>query len=132
MAARHYALLTATLLLGLWGCSLQATATGGAVTETSILPPVSGLRDTADDALAPPKPLPDFWNTFQAMGGEGSFARWQRQKPALGSSDRVHPTPNGAEKIGRWLTAALVGAARTHEGSASRAPVAAREGGAAP
>lgn len=66
MAARHYALLTATLLLGLWGCSLQATATGGAVTETSILPPVSGLRDTADDALAPPKPLPDFWNTFQA------------------------------------------------------------------
>jgi lysophospholipase L1-like esterase len=62
-----------------------------------------------------------FWNTFQAMGGEGSFARWQRQKPALGSSDRVHPTPNGAEKIGRWLTAAIVAAAHTHEGAARAA-----------
>ncbi len=55
-----------------------------------------------------------FWNTFQAMGGEGSFARWQRQKPSLGSSDRVHPTPAGAEKIGRWLTSALVAASRAN------------------
>ncbi len=49
-----------------------------------------------------------FWNTFQAMGGEGSFVRWLKQKPSLASSDRVHPTPRGAEQIGRWLSSALV------------------------
>jgi lysophospholipase L1-like esterase len=53
-----------------------------------------------------------FWNTFEAMGGEGSFVRWQRLKPALMSSDKVHPTPKGAEKLGRWLAAALIAGSR--------------------
>lgn len=66
MAARHYALLTATLLLGQWGCSLQATATGGGITEASVLPPATVVRDDADATVSTVKPPRDFWTTFQA------------------------------------------------------------------
>jgi lysophospholipase L1-like esterase len=51
-----------------------------------------------------------FWNTFEAMGGEGSMARWARARPALGGEDLTHPTPRGAEVIGTLLTDAIVGA----------------------
>jgi lysophospholipase L1-like esterase len=39
-----------------------------------------------------------FWNTFEAMGGEGSMAKWMRT--GLGGGDFTHPTPAGAELIG--------------------------------
>ena len=80
------------------------------------IPKVVGVqqRIAAEEGVA-------FWNTFQAMGGEGSFSRWQRQRPSLGSSDRVHPTPSGAEKIGRWLTAAIVAAGTEAQGAGAEA-----------
>jgi lysophospholipase L1-like esterase len=106
----------------------RADACGGKAPKSHPnIPRIVGVQErvAAEEGVA-------FWNTFLAMGGEGSFARWQRLRPALGSIDRVHPTPNGAEKIGRWLTSALVSGARSYEGSAARAPIAAREAGAAP
>jgi lysophospholipase L1-like esterase len=39
-----------------------------------------------------------FWNTFEAMGGEGSMAKWA--KSGLGGGDLTHPSPAGAEVIG--------------------------------
>jgi lysophospholipase L1-like esterase len=51
-----------------------------------------------------------FWNTFEAMGGEGSMARWVRAKPQLGGGDLTHPTPLGAELLGDMLSDALVAA----------------------
>jgi lysophospholipase L1-like esterase len=47
-----------------------------------------------------------FWNTFEAMGGRGSMARWVRRE--LGQSDLTHPTGAGAERLGNWLYAALL------------------------
>jgi lysophospholipase L1-like esterase len=41
-----------------------------------------------------------FWNTWKAMGGEGSMAKWLNHKPQLCSGDLTHPTPAGAEVIG--------------------------------
>ena len=38
-----------------------------------------------------------FWSTFDAMGGEGSMARWVKAQPQLGGGDLTHPTPLGAE-----------------------------------
>ncbi len=49
-----------------------------------------------------------FWNTYQAMGGEGSMARWVKAKPQLASWDLTHPTPAGAEVIGELFEKALV------------------------
>jgi lysophospholipase L1-like esterase len=51
-----------------------------------------------------------FWNTFEAMGGEGSMARWVKAKPQLGGGDLTHPTPLGAEVLGDMLSDALVAA----------------------
>jgi lysophospholipase L1-like esterase len=49
-----------------------------------------------------------FWNTFDAMGGEGSMARWVKARPQLGGTDMTHPTPLGAEVLGDMLSDALV------------------------
>jgi len=51
-----------------------------------------------------------FWNTFDAMGGEGSMARWVKAKPQLGGGDLTHPTPLGAEVLGDMVSDAIVGA----------------------
>ena len=53
-----------------------------------------------------------FWCTFDAMGGEGSMARWVKAKPQLGGGDLTHPTPLGAEVLGDMLSDALVAAYR--------------------
>jgi lysophospholipase L1-like esterase len=64
-----------------------------------------------------------FWNTFEAMGGEGSMGRWVKANPQLGGWDFTHPTPLGAETIARLLFRALtVG----YAGYASRGAVPAR------
>jgi lysophospholipase L1-like esterase len=51
-----------------------------------------------------------FWSAFDAMGGEGSMARWVKARPQLGGGDLTHPTPLGAEILGDMLSDALVDA----------------------
>jgi lysophospholipase L1-like esterase len=46
-----------------------------------------------------------FWNTFEAMGGEGSMGKWM--KSGLGGGDFTHPSPQGAELIGDLFNKAL-------------------------
>ena len=48
-----------------------------------------------------------FFNTFQAMGGEGTMARWYESQPRLVSADFMHPLPGGARKVGVLLYQAL-------------------------
>jgi lysophospholipase L1-like esterase len=47
-----------------------------------------------------------FWNMYQAMGGTGAMGRWIDQ--GLARPDMLHPTPAGAELLGRWLYLALM------------------------
>ncbi len=48
-----------------------------------------------------------FFDTFQAMGGNGSMPRWF--KKGLGQADLTHPTAVGADIIGTWLYRAMMG-----------------------
>ncbi|HTR35887.1 MAG TPA: GDSL-type esterase/lipase family protein [Bryobacteraceae bacterium] len=48
-----------------------------------------------------------FFNTFQAMGGQGTMARWYEAQPRLVSADFMHPLPGGARKVGILLYEAL-------------------------
>ena len=48
-----------------------------------------------------------FFNTFQAMGGAGTMARWYDSTPRLVSADFTHPMPAGARKVGALLDQAL-------------------------
>ena len=62
-----------------------------------------------------------FWNTFDAMGGDGTMAKWRHTRPQLGNNDLSHPTPAGAEVIGNLFFKALSTGyeayASTHAGS---------------
>ena len=49
-----------------------------------------------------------FYDTFQAMGGEGTMARWYDNKPRLVNADYTHPLPGGAAVVGKLLDQALV------------------------
>jgi len=48
-----------------------------------------------------------FFNTFQAMGGPGTMARWYAAEPRLVGADFIHPMPAGAKIVGELLYNAL-------------------------
>jgi lysophospholipase L1-like esterase len=49
-----------------------------------------------------------FYDTFAAMGGEGSMRRWYRSRPRLALGDFRHATPAGYEVIGNMFYKALM------------------------
>ena len=49
-----------------------------------------------------------FFNTFEAMGGAGTMARWYNGAPRLVSADFLHPMPAGAARVGSLLDQALL------------------------
>ncbi len=49
-----------------------------------------------------------FFNTFEAMGGAGTMARWYTQRPQLVSADYMHPMPAGAAIVGELFEKALM------------------------
>lgn len=50
-----------------------------------------------------------FTSAFELMGGEGSFHRWTREKPAKARSDRIHLTIAGYTRLGELLAHSLIG-----------------------
>lgn len=48
-----------------------------------------------------------FFNTFEAMGGAGTMARWYNGEPRLVGADFIHPMPSGARIVGELLYDAL-------------------------
>jgi lysophospholipase L1-like esterase len=63
-----------------------------------------------------------FFNTFQAMGGEGTMARWYDSEPRLVSADFTHPLPAGAHKVGVLLDQALESGFRQFKAREQRRP----------
>lgn len=55
-----------------------------------------------------------FWDTFTAMGGEGTMAKWVKSSPQLASWDFTHPTPAGAEVLGTLFFDALMATYEAH------------------
>ena len=49
-----------------------------------------------------------FFNTFEAMGGAGTMAKWYTDTPRLVSADLLHPMPAGAKKVGKLFYDALL------------------------
>jgi lysophospholipase L1-like esterase len=49
-----------------------------------------------------------FYDTFAAMGGMGTMARWYDEHPRLVTGDFTHPTYTGAEQLGTMLVNALM------------------------
>lgn len=57
-----------------------------------------------------------FFDTFTAMGGEGTVARWYEARPRLMGGDLTHPTWPGSEIVGTLIHDALI---RAYERSKS-------------
>jgi hypothetical protein len=55
-----------------------------------------------------------FFDTYAAMGGEGSIARWRKARPRLATSDLRHATPEGYELTGNLYYKALLKAFAAH------------------
>ncbi len=55
-----------------------------------------------------------FFDTYQAMGGEGAMAAWVRANPRLAMSDYRHATPDGYQVIGNLYYKALLKAFADH------------------
>ncbi len=53
-----------------------------------------------------------FFDTWTAMGGDGSMPRWW--STGLGGGDLVHPTKEGARLLGNWLAEALLYEYQSH------------------
>ena len=49
-----------------------------------------------------------FFNTQQAMGGEGTMGRWYDSTPRLASGDYAHLTPAGDRVLGAMVYKALM------------------------
>jgi lysophospholipase L1-like esterase len=49
-----------------------------------------------------------FFDTFTAMGGEGTVAKWREARPRLMGGDFTHPTAQGSEIVGTLIYDAMM------------------------
>jgi lysophospholipase L1-like esterase len=49
-----------------------------------------------------------FFDTYDAMGGDGTMAKWYNGHPRMVAADLIHPTPQGARIVAQSLTGQLL------------------------
>ncbi|MCA9660602.1 MAG: hypothetical protein KC486_19835 [Myxococcales bacterium] len=64
-----------------------------------------------------------FFDTYAAMGGDGSMGRWSRANPRLGSGDLSHLTLHGHKVIGAMVYRALMDGYRDFRGRVEGKPM---------
>jgi lysophospholipase L1-like esterase len=113
---REYSEAIERIRRALPGCSILVmapmdrgarSADGSVETLPSILRLVAAQRRIArENGCA-------FFDTFAAMGGEGTMGRWYGSEPRLVTGDFTHPTRPGSDRVARLLVRALRAARRT-------------------
>jgi lysophospholipase L1-like esterase len=83
---------------------------GGAIVTLPTIPKLAAIQERVarENGCA-------FFNTFQAMGGTGTMARWYEAHPRMVSADFIHPTPAGAKLVGNQLYLALLDGFTKHK-----------------
>lgn len=56
-----------------------------------------------------------FFNTFEAMGGNGTMGKWYAAEPRLVGADFIHPMPAGAKIVGNLLFKAVLDGYNKHK-----------------
>jgi lysophospholipase L1-like esterase len=106
-----------------------------------IMSPMDRGERTGGDAISTMRAIPEivaiqqrvaqqtdcgFFNTYQAMGGPGTMARWYDRHPPMVGADLIHPSPQGARIVAQLLTGQLlIGYERymqTHPGPQPKLP----------
>ena len=75
----------------------ELNGTGDIVTTPALMRLVKREAQVADEAGVA------FFNTFEAMGGEGTMARWYASEPRIVGADYIHPLPAGGKIVGGLL-----------------------------
>ena len=88
------------LLLGISDRSINDNGT------YKTMPSITVMRD-AQRLIAQQTGIA-FWDTFAAMGGEGSMVKWTESKPPLGARDYTHLTFRGGRKLAGYLVKSLL------------------------
>lgn len=78
-------------------------ASGGEIVTVPVMPRLVSLQASAAADLGC-----GFFNTYQAMGGAGTMAKWYQAEPRLVGGDFIHPLPAGARIVGDLLETALL------------------------
>jgi lysophospholipase L1-like esterase len=75
---------------------------GGEIVTLATIPKLVAIQERVarDTGCA-------FFDTFAAMGGQGTMARWYEAHPRMVSADFIHPSPAGAKLVGKLLYQAL-------------------------
>jgi lysophospholipase L1-like esterase len=83
---------------------------GGGIVTRAMIPKLIAYqrRIAAETGCA-------FFDTFSAMGGEGTVARWFDAKPRLMGGDFTHPTWQGSEIVGTLINDAIIKAYETYK-----------------
>ncbi len=76
---------------------------GGAIITRPMIPKLVAAqrRFAAENGCA-------FFDTFTAMGGEGTVAKWREARPRLMGGDFTHPTWEGSEIVGSLIHDAII------------------------
>jgi hypothetical protein len=85
----------------------RARQEGSAVVTVPIIPHIVDVQEATAREIGCA-----FWNTYQAMGGKGSMAKWVLR--GLGQADMTHPSGYGSEVLGNWIYQALMQGFRKH------------------
>lgn len=80
----------------------QRDVTGEIATVPALVRLVHLQQSVADETGC------GFFNTFDAMGGEGTMGRWYESEPRLVSADFIHPMPSGAKLVSTFLYRGLM------------------------
>ncbi len=82
-----------------------ARGAGGGIVTRPMIPKLVNYqrRIAAETGCA-------FFDTFTAMGGDGTVAKWYEMRPKLMGGDFTHPTAQGAEIVGSFVSNAILSA----------------------
>ena len=84
------------------GITERKQSKGRLLDTTDMRTIVDGQRETAEATGCA------FFDMYTAMGGKGSFRKWQKHKPSLVKDDGIHLSHEGNEKMGGWIFDALM------------------------
>jgi lysophospholipase L1-like esterase len=76
---------------------------GDQITTMRAIPEIVAIQQRVADRTGC-----GFFNTYQAMGGNGTMARWYDRHPAMVGADLIHPSPQGARIVAQLLTGQLL------------------------
>jgi lysophospholipase L1-like esterase len=100
--ARVRAALPETSILVMSPMDRGTNVDGGGIVTMPAIPRIVAIQKRVAAELGC-----GFFDTYDAMGGNGTMAKWYEGQPRLVAADLIHPSPQGARIVAKSLTGQL-------------------------